>query len=122
MAVALGLASTTQTSSMSSPSRTLSRSPPSATGAALLAFHALNSSSSSLSLNSFLALLARFPSFEYFSDVDPDFDREAGSASSAAFSDASAGSSSSVDESAAPMALRLSVRLPFGLDVASSFL
>ena len=92
-----------------------------ATGCALLAFHALNSSSSSLSLNNFLALLARFPSFEYLAPDDADLGALAVSwlAPASAFSGSSCWSSSSVlDSSSPPIALRLF--LPDGFLVAAS--
>ena len=92
-----------------------------ARGVALLAFHALNSSSSSLSLNNFLALDARFPSFEYLAPDDADFGALDDWLAPASFSGSSCCSSSSVlDSSSPPIALRLV--LPDGfLFAASSF-
>jgi hypothetical protein len=92
-----------------------------ATGVAFIAFHALNSSSSSLSLNNFLALLARFPSFENDPDFDPAFEPDAdGSSVSPAGLSSSAGSSSSVVESAAPMLLLFCLPPLGSLDCAAS--
>jgi hypothetical protein len=72
-------------------------------------------------LNNFLALLARFPSFENDPDFDPAFEPDAdGSSVSPAGLSSSAGSSSSVVESAAPMLLLFCLPPLGSLDCAAS--